>query len=193
MLAPPRYYWLIGQCPCVEYMEVDLFERHNTYPFAPSVFEKKNVYNRRSKGKKIKQKTWTDEWLRCKMRCSESLEKLENQLDWSPGNLHNRKPSSWFLLNTLSGRRHFNNKAFPGSAEDTCWSAKRFIQYCTKLLHNMYTKILTLFCEVIPEHHGIASERQKKSIKVGCLRPAVTFSFCFISSTTDPCWFRQCH
>lgn len=42
---------------------------------------------------------------------------------------------------------------------------KKIIQYCTKLLHNMYTKILTLFCEVIPEHHGIASERPKKKKK----------------------------
>lgn len=68
---------------------------------------------------------------------------------------------------------------------DTCRSAKHFTRtmYCTKLLHHMYTKIWTLSCRGISEHHGIFSERKKKTpcIKVGCLRPAVTFCLRSIS------------
>lgn len=63
---------------------------------------------------------------------------------------------------------------------DTCWSAKNWTRkmYCTKLLHHTYTKIWTLSCSGISEHHGIFLERKntRPCIKVGCLRPAVTFS-----------------
>lgn len=65
----------------------------------------------------------TDE-VRCKMLCSEkkkrSLWKWVNQLDWSPGTFTTENFASYqysFWQKTL-------NKAFPGSAEDTCWSAK---------------------------------------------------------------------
>lgn len=54
--------------------------------------------------------------------------------------------------------------------------------YCTKLLHHTFTKIWTLSCRGISEHHGIFLERKKHArpcIKVGCLRPAVTL--CLLS------------
>lgn len=84
-----------------------------------------------------------------------------------------------FWQNTL-------NKAFPGSGEVIkdgymFGSAKNWkrTMYCTKLLHHTYTKIWTLSCRGISEHHGIFLERKKHTwpcIKVGCPRPAVTFS-----------------
>lgn len=88
------------------------------------------------------------------------------------------------------------NKAFPGSTEvikdGYMLKCKKFrTMYCTKLLHHMYTKIWTLSCGGISEHHGIFLERKntRPCIKVGCLRPAVTFclSLSFFFPETDPC------
>lgn len=56
--------------------------------------------------------------------------------------------------------------------------------YCTKLLHHTYAKIWTLSFRGISGHHGIFLERKnaRPCIKVGCLRPAVTFVVSFLFS-----------
>lgn len=108
------------------------------------------------------------------------LWKFVNQLDWSPGTFSTTetflifaKYSFWQTLNI----RHSQG----------LWRIHVEVQkdhhYCTKLLHNMYTKnINNVLCGVISvKHHGIfLVERQKKSIKVGCLRPRWPSLFVFI-------------
>lgn len=73
---------------------------------------------------------------------------------------------------------------------DTCWSAKTLprTMYCTKLLHHTYAKIWTLSFRRISAHHGIFLERKntRPCIKVGCLRPAVTFVSPFFSPPNRP-------
>lgn len=57
--------------------------------------------------------------------------------------------------------------------------------YCTKLLHHTYTKIRTLSCRGIVEHHGIFLEKKHTTVYKSCLSPpAVTFClhFLFFSS-----------
>lgn len=149
--------------------------------------------------------------MRCKMLCSEKLPlwKLVNQLVWSPGKLQKRKTSHHIsfhfltisscliskLLNTHSGRRHWirhSQGLWRSFKMDTCWSANNLTRtmYCTKLLNHTYTKIWTLSCGGISEHHGIFLERKNTQtcIKVGCLRPAVTLCLLpFFPPKTDPC------
>ncbi len=97
-------------------------------------------------------------------------------------------------LNTHSGGIHWirhSQGLWRSLKMDTYWSAKNltWTMYCTKLLHHTYTKIWTLSCRGISEHHGIFLERKKHTwpcIKVGCLRPAATS--CLLSPPkTDPC------
>lgn len=70
------------------------------------------------------------------------------------------------FLNSHSGRRHWirhSQGLWRSLKMDTCWSAKNLTRtiYCTKRLHHTYTKIWTLSCGGISEHHGIFLERKK--------------------------------
>lgn len=99
------------------------------------------------------------------------------------------------LRNTHSGSRcwiRHSQGLWRSLKMDTLWSAKNLTRtmHCTKLLHHMYTKIWTVSCWGISGHHGIFLERKNTHlcIKVGCLRPAVTFCLSFLfPPTTDPC------
>lgn len=139
--------------------------------------------------------------MKCKRFCSEKLplwkiSKMTWLVTWktSEKKTSHLSISSWLpkLLNNHSDRRHrirHSQGLWRSLKADVCSRANNWTRtmYCTKLLHCTYTKMWTLSCRGISKHHGIFLERKppgpKKTtrpcIKVGCLRPAVTFCLLF--------------
>lgn len=153
----------------------------------------RDVYNTKKITKNTQQKRnrWMVHWGAKCFVLRNRLWKFVNQLDWSPGTF---KTTETFLI--FAQYSFWQKTLNIRHSQGLHFEVQKDHSVLYKTTYTCIPKIST--CPVwsnIGEISWHLLLGKKKCIKVGCLRPAVTFSlyFIFLSPKTDPCWIWQCH